>query len=100
MGQQQHKQLQLQLKTSNKKRVVLSKNLNRAFPEVQEVLEKDDDDDTAEIAQHSKTLLSELGKVAWTIEVFAGGDGVDASKLKAHAEYRIGRQLNESNSNF
>ena len=60
LGQQQHKQLQLQLKTSNKKQVVLSKNLKRAFSEVQEVLEKDDDDDAPEIVQHSKTLLSQL----------------------------------------
>ena len=31
-----------------------------AFPEVQVVLEKADDDDAVENAQHSKTLLSQL----------------------------------------
>ena len=102
MGQQQHKQLQLQLKTSNKKQVALSKNLNRAFSEVQEVLEKDDDDDAPEIVQHSKTLLSQLnwGRLPEQLRLFAGSDGGETSKLKVYAEYRIGRELNESNPDF
>ena len=54
----------------------------------QEVLEKSDDNDTAEIALHSKTLLCQLNRrrLPEQLRFFAGGDGGDASKLKAYAE--------------
>ena len=85
-----------------KKLVVLSKNLNRAFSESQEVLEKSDDNDAAEIAQHSKTLLCQLNRrrLPEQLRFFAGSGGGDTSRLKAYAEYRIGGDLNEFNSNF
>ena len=81
---------------------MFSKNLNRAFSESQEVLEKPNDNDAAEIAQNSKTLLCQLNRrrLPEQLRFFAGGDGGDASKLKAYAEYRIGGDLNEFNSNF
>ena len=81
---------------------MLSKNLNRAFSEAQEVLEKSDGNDAAEIAQHSKTLLCQLNRrrLPEQLRFSAGSDGGDASKLKAYAEYRIGGDLNEFDYNF
>ena len=78
-----------------KKKIVLSKNLNYAFPEAQEFLAKTDND-MPEITPHSKTLLCQLNRVRLPeqLESFAGGSNhKSGNKHKAYGEERVGGRL-------